>query len=1070
MSDDANDAPSILSRIALILTSSESIKTLLNVAGNFASSAFSQLAGDSVVKVLEWLWNKNCQRAIRKSIRKSIKELEIYRTLDRKQKKVLDGLVDHIHKEKDLVFESIKNNRSFIEIISAILTGAGFDQQTSQAIAMHLRLRLARVVAVQASDSSILELLFTVHENINTVQQYISQTLIPPIRSTYFRSLQSVLFFEDVLNDIEEWKLYGGHRPKPMFFRKPHISWLDLIEEYFYERNDLIESIEHNFENTSNMQLIVAKSGAGKTTLSFILGFKRISEWGHFTYYLNLESKTGAEIADKIIEDIERILGTINSLYNVSAVQSLGEKVLPERVLFIIDNIHVNVDVSNEIFSRYRTSKHNKESIHRAINFLFLARPLYNDFDRSVMDLQRRIAESYDEQPSKLLPTTKLQQEEFDRTIEGIISQFKEKIDIDSTLVRKISEKSRGSLWLLSFALNSLRAGQDIDELDIGDEIRKYYYDLDSTHSLLYRIHKHVFDTPFTVNRSKKERLFKALVSTISFFNAHDMPVPIDYLIESTEDITAVRKRLRGNLKFDLEMIISKLVEWGELIIVNMQDLDLVQLPHRTLAEEFWRHTPKDESSVFFLPSDTIADQPITINETLILSLLEWCRNNAPDLLENTIYNLIVINIEKYYASHIIPSTIMDYINYFNIAISRYENLFRGLLGTTVMIDEMLGRQFSTEWHQLFRNSIEQHERPWSVISFILSNEGLRDDPEICAAVERVKGKIISTLETGHETWRITRVILQRDELRNDSRITRALANAIKLDFEPWWIIREVCKWDHLRSDPHIRQAITESIKNLRTVREVCEWDDFRNDSEIKAMIARILEQHEMPWLLIREISKWADLRSDPNVIAAITRTIEHGETPWMMIHEIRKWSELRNNPMILESIESVERRIAEAIEHDEAPWTIIDNISGWSELTSDPQIRQAIAKAIEQNSASWRIISAIRKWENIMHDTLIISSIQNSNKTIAIAIKSDNEPWIILDAVGGWRVLENDPIIRAAVLSVKDKILAAITELYNPMEIVGAIYKWAELREDPEIKAAIKRAKGEIFGAIQRT
>ncbi len=1062
---DTDASLGVLSRIALMLSSSETIQAVMSVASHLANIIIPNVIGDSGTKALEWLWDKNVQRKVRKSIKKAIRESQVYRSLNREHQKILDGLVDIIRDERESILEQMREDKSFVEIVSDILQVRGIDRDDSLHIARILNTKLARVIAVQASDTNILELLFSAHENISAIKHMLLHTLVPRHRPVYFRSLQSVLFFEDVLNDIEEWRLNQSPMPRPMFFRRPHISWLDLVEGYYYERPQIIKRIERNFDEVSNIQLVVARSGAGKSTLGYILGFRRISEWGSHTYYLNLETKMGRDVTDRIVEDIE------NTVQSLSASQ--GQEQGSEKVLFIIDNIHVNVDVANEIFSRYKVSKHDLTSSYHMIDILFLARPLYENFAKSVGDLQRRVAESYDERPSRLLPTIALESDDFESTVRGIMDRFKDKVDIDEKVIEQVSQRTKGSLWLLAFIINALKSGQSLDELNLADEFRKYYFDLNATGSLLSRFHNQVFDSPFNTGQRKKERLFSALLGTIAFFNSFDMAVPIEYICDAVDDKNRMRKLLGGSLKFDIDEMISHLIKWGELVIVTVNDQDMVSLPHKTLAEEFWRHAAKNLDRILYWSPDEDHEPYASIDETLTMSLLMWLDENGPDCMSFAFYHMIVINIEKWYKSSVIPSFLQKHVDEFIEAIIEYTNLFRGLLGTTVVLDEIVDAKFTDQWYSLFISCIERSEKPWKIISFIHSNREMQRDRKICTAILNSKEKIVRAIEQEQRHWEIIRGVLLREELRDDPLVRRGITMAIDRDVESWWIIRELLKWDSFRNDEEIQQATARAITEQKNIQKiisvVCEWDDLRNNQVIREAIATAIGKSTEAWRTIEEICRFTELREDPTIRDAIILAIEQDPTTWRIIAELTKWADMRRDERVQAAVHNTIPSLAQAIATASMPWEILDAIDDWPGLVMAPEIVDAVTQAMVHVDEPWRLIAQVGRRKELMNDERIVTAIHQVKKKLAAEIRHISNPLDIIADIRSAKFLRTDPAIVDAITAVKSKILAIIKSSYNPIRMASTLFAYPVLKEDPEIQAALQETKTILQGAIER-
>ena len=202
-------------------------------------------------------------------------------------------------------------------------------------------------------------------------------------------------------------------RRKGEWFHNPFPMWPDYRDGTVVMREDLIRNLNDIFES-SRIQLLFGESGAGKTTLATMLGYrwleekKRVSE----VYFADAADVSGDKIVDELMEVI-------------------GGTALFRTYLVIIDNTHVNVELARRVYD-------NRREIGKAhIYVLLVARctrtPPEDDRQRLICEITGTSGESLSEGPedaamegaiSGALPVVHLRDQMFDEAVDLLFNRF----------------------------------------------------------------------------------------------------------------------------------------------------------------------------------------------------------------------------------------------------------------------------------------------------------------------------------------------------------------------------------------------------------------------------------------------------------------------------------------------------------------------------------------------------------------------------------------------------------------------------------------------------------------------
>ncbi|MCF2138140.1 MAG: WD40 repeat domain-containing protein [Candidatus Thorarchaeota archaeon] len=226
---------------------------------------------------------------------------------------------------------------------------------------------------------------------------------------------------------------------QPMFFRTPYPSLVDFMHGYIVERPPILNKLAENLE-ANTAQLLMAPSGAGKTTIAFSFGLTMAGNLWE-VYYRNV-SFLDANILTSLAQRLETFLKTKKS----------------SRVLLIVDDVHLKLSIANELLRTVKTiASRYKNRIH--ILLLSRSRP-----QQEFVDLLGQIPMiTIDENDTQVIMN-----EIVDRLIE------KGYVDGNERAVRRLAKLQRDTLWELFFQIETIK--QSEGKVDVCDALTTHLF------------------------------------------------------------------------------------------------------------------------------------------------------------------------------------------------------------------------------------------------------------------------------------------------------------------------------------------------------------------------------------------------------------------------------------------------------------------------------------------------------------------------------------------------------------------------------------------------------------------
>lgn len=625
---------------------------------------------------------------------------ESFLLLSDRQKAILHSYVDEIRNSERNVRELISSTSLPEHCLSFLLSRDFGDRSLAIATASKLEIYVREILATNATVNDVyrdvssfrseaLKILKSVKDNIERAS---SVGVTIPFS---FISLERRLGYHDIVAAYEAH--YNGMQielPQPDFFRKPWPSWIDIGTHTYYPKK-LIEKIEDNFTK-SNVQIVVGSSGLGKTTLSHILGYKRLTSQARrdeAVYYIDLVNPH-----QRVLEDIRTMVTDL--------VNSRFADTKSSRVLFIIDNVHMNIVLGQMIVERVRLNPNLSN-----VNFLLLARPLNDD----TSDLIKQLTVNEPHASLWKDTWTHLMQPNYMVTAEGITTLFLDEYEIiepsnRSNFINLLKQVCYPNLWLVIFVLRSIQLkinqGHDVNPFsEIGnicssiktyfEEIRNFLEEKDEQYQEICS-NNHL-------GISEPREVFDTILYSLSIYSSLEMMVPEEYL-----------HNILGNddKRISLTNYIKEFLSKRREIIVKEPER-LLSFPHIALGRFLMDccHNPS-----FFNISESILGLPIH----------EWCIQ----LLEFSGANVYTNGVLRGIIEH--DGNLKEIVRWILQNYKKYPALVSQIANNRYAFDILLDSEiFSTKEQRYFiLNCLSATENAWKLMSSI-SELGFNDDDEI---------------------------------------------------------------------------------------------------------------------------------------------------------------------------------------------------------------------------------------------------------------------------------------------------------------------------------------------------
>jgi hypothetical protein len=643
--------------------------------GAFFQNLVGEIGSESAKKVGSYLWNRWQRSRKRKKAEVTLAGLPIMDELDDQERKAILKIPNLIKSNDKKLREQLGKGIDLVDAVVALLVEDGWDQDLDvlRVIIQRTRAELSEIFIqfgslmdmyrqllslttdvreLRSRSKSIEKILDSVHHQIQEEGRRISSLSYIELQVPDVFSPLSGVLKEDVVRWNYLQALDSGRiedLSEPQFFRRPRTSWIDLEVQAVVIRDAIINKIIENFRET-NMQLLVGESGSGKSVIAYTLGYQYLRHGNIPVFYVDFIEQEPTVLS----ESLRRI------------TQNLPRN--KQRCLFIIDNVHANTDLIPDIFQNYRAGKSDMErELFHDIEFLFISR----------RDVRRSICQSPESE--KMLNIVELKENDFDEVLGEITEKFLrfyqydfDRDEITDSEIEAIKNKISGycgnSLWLVSMYLDTILRKKaippDWDNLDIHEEIKKYYFSQDETYriqgrrSVIEQVRSSIllsWSLRDSLSRTEFDKTVELLLLVSASICQLDVPIPIDFvskIVKSHLDRQQQHLDEHDRVKSIRPLILSiggVLDRLGELKMLLKFEQDHILFPHSLIAYELRRAFGQD-----YLKYDP--DKQVETSSEKIIQLFKYYETSThehPTLLMNAILSTSHIDdLFPYIESH----------------------------------------------------------------------------------------------------------------------------------------------------------------------------------------------------------------------------------------------------------------------------------------------------------------------------------------------------------------------------------------------------------------------------------
>ncbi len=552
------------------------------------------------------------------------KTLEIYRkrrnwnefkdrVLDeRKTDKTAERLVKDVFEWKEEVQRHVLENNTVAEGIASYLQDSGLDERNVSEIAESIVENLGKL-CLETKEL----LLHLMRQELGISHSFLVTQIESKLEfPSGFISLYEELDYQSYLIDL----VNSCHRP--VWFRRPHANWTDIAHGRIIDREEEIKHILDTLRN-KNIQLVVGDSGAGKTTLAYLLGHRLLESSDipfrpYNVYYIDI-----TESGDGTAGHIDKLVRAFFQLKQESGIEAC-------RMLLLIDNVHLMPAIAKQVFARYKC-RVETASKSGDVDFVLFGRTTTNTAVDSSIDMMAEMGMDPSSTVSEI--RSRLQEDGFfegefasalvlerqgsERVVSQITDTYLSVVDGDSDqdLREEVSnyvlQRSRGSLWLVSFVLRAIErirskigkvAINSID-YDFCTEMKLYYGLIDEPfentqimklESVYERISSDVrFRRIAHYLRSEQERrgALVLILYSLSIYSQLELPIPEAFLNEIVDpaELQPQRQPNRRISRHDADKLVNTLKillkDSGEVVGLKRGGAEYLSLPHMTLAK-----------------------------------------------------------------------------------------------------------------------------------------------------------------------------------------------------------------------------------------------------------------------------------------------------------------------------------------------------------------------------------------------------------------------------------------------------------------------------------------------------
>ncbi len=788
------------------------------------------------------------------------------------------------------------------------------------------------------------------------------------------------------------------------WFRKNGLKWIDIEKGFIDKRADIIGLMKNKIKEKPII-LLNAKSGAGKTSIGFLLGYhlKEKENWKN-VYYLDMKENQDVRKSDLIdfvtylSEEKEPMEGSVS------------------MNLVIIDNAHVASSVVRDIASTskkwwdyariliiVRTLEDSKMSL--------LLKPYVLEEDSQ--ELMTTSDEKWSRiicgpmSPDMYLGIVKLGKVEFQKSVRNILQAVTEKEKLRApegieSLANILSAICGDSLRILSFILRLLEKNSylvvkseiQVQQLYQPDIICKlvnnYYNDLKFDISEKYGADSLRLDI---------ENAYDKIFAIISLLNALEIPCNYDFILGLVE-IAFPGFQISADA-------ISKVVDYaeksGDLVkhsyTTKEKTHHLYSLPHRAEASYLYRCRSNLKPTT---------EQDHRKIEMILIKLLEFCRDKSlpiPLLQVGVFSNNIELELHDLarYLNEVAPDIA-------RLALEQEVDLTSGLLYNLGIWGHSLGLEIA--------KVIGKMKEPWEGLQtlWLMYNyqPPHQESNPVLDAINEIEDTIINSLSSSSMPWIIIREIEGIDPLITNPRVENAIkltsniiAQALRNNPEVLLYIQKVF---YLLDNEAVVNAVAEAIIRLEVSRKSSEYyigryfknEVYRNSKEIRKSIRKILPEIlkrmksiDYPSYIIGELHQIEDVLTNKDrkeIISCVDSLAEELQDPssGIVLNKISWNIELLKNTKIIDAIVS-------KLNTDPNELLLVQVISAIPTLADNIKIRDAVLRAMKKSFYSDMFVEAVWTNKSWAEDDKFIEAAKAKAPAIAEAMLYHANPRHIL-------------------------------------------------------------------------
>ncbi|MFX1370057.1 MAG: hypothetical protein ACFFAY_15800, partial [Promethearchaeota archaeon] len=808
--------------------------------------------------------------------------------------------------------ESLEHADSLTEVCEGWLRERGFgsDQLISEVLA-ELMSQISSIMSMHMTPQQLYRLAILIKEDTAASRALIDETRILVERwgdsmsrlaeisaagPGLFAPLGKVLGSDLAVQAYREHMT--GQRmdfPQGKMFRRPHVNWVDIDDRCVYVRQDAIDEIEKNFGDY-NLQLLAGEAGSGKTTLSFVFGYKRLTRPPGFrsaVYYVDLNDMSFGNS----LEEATRLLDEILAISKAITELKTTDDPAYASCTFIIDNIHLNLSLAKRIYTTHRMKKSTGEKGPFAgVDFLLVARSLGRDLEDFVSATMRDIVgfETDEADYESWLSLLVLRREQLDDVIAGITAVSLEKAGLedqtthDARINYALESKTQGNLWVLSFVLGAIQQNVArmgyldpdwIEEVDVCSQIKEYYLDNlfeDLATSTAYR------EAALSLSgRSDEIRAYTNIWSALSTFNQIDIPVPEEFLHVAIGSVLTTQEPLKRFVNTMKTLLLDR----GEVIAFE----DTKE------AEETLVALPR----YLFMPHSVLAREVAQCFEKLGFGSFEIEEGEELVTLDSKC---------SYFAKFCIDQGLP--LN--RLIESAFPRLPDGSVPTSTA-KVLLSKP------EILKSAIKQD---LSLIGYFADGAYSLSPEE---TLSLVKGVVQSSYDAKEAIDRISRL----DYVLKSIEVQNAVAEAIRKSPKPWELAEPIGDSPILKGCKPVQDAFGSRIHEIE----------------------KAIDESKKPWKILESIKLLPVLMSNSDIEGAARRSLNRIVSALQNPDMLEETVESIADCSLLENEPGIHQAIAKGIEStDELRWAL-GRIVEHSELIASDAVKDAIANAIQRSS-----------------------------------------------------------------------------------------------------------------------